>query len=62
VTLFKGEERIDQARSDNYGDFKFDRLEPESGAYRIEITAPGRAGKTVELELGESLNLGVIEV
>ena len=40
----------------------FDRLEPGSGAYRVEIAAAGRAGKTVELELGESLYLGVIEV
>lgn len=62
VSLFKGEERIGQAVSDNYGDFKFDRLEPGSGAYRVEIAAAGRAGKTVELELGESLYLGVIEV
>src|SRR5262249_28740432 len=48
--------------SDNYGDFKFDRLDENSGAYAVEIEAPGRAKKTVAAKLGESVNLGEIRV
>jgi len=46
--------------TDNYGDFKFDRLEENSGRYNIEITFEGHEKKTLELDLKESLNLGTI--
>jgi hypothetical protein len=48
--------------SDNYGDFKFDKLDENSGAYRIEIEAQGFAKKTVDATLGASLNLGEIRL
>jgi hypothetical protein len=48
--------------SDNYGDFKFDKLDENSGAYTVEIEAPGRAKKSVDAKLGESVNLGEIRL
>ena len=49
------------ATTDNYGDFKFDRLDEGSGRYTVEISGLGRK-KTVEAELGVSLNLGEIRL
>ena len=62
VRLMKGGRAVAETASDNYGDFKFDRLDENSGAYTLEIEAPGRAKKTVEARLGESVNLGEIRL
>jgi Fe-S-cluster-containing dehydrogenase component len=62
VRLLKDGALVAEQVSDTYGDFKFDRLPEGSGAYRIEIEAPGRARKTVEATLGESLSLGEIRL
>jgi hypothetical protein len=62
VRLMKDGAAVADTASDNYGDFKFDRLDENSGAYRIEIEAPGFAKKTVEARLGASLNLGEIRL
>ena len=51
-----------QTTSDNYGDFKFDRLDENSGRYVVEISAPGRPGRTIEAKLGASINLGEIRL
>jgi Fe-S-cluster-containing dehydrogenase component len=62
VRLMRGGTLIAETASDNYGDFKFDRLDENSGRYLIEISAPGRAKKTVEANLGASVNLGEIRL
>ena len=62
VRLVKGGHTLAETASDNYGDFKFDKLDENSGAYTVEIDAPGRARKTVEAKLGESVNLGEIRL
>ena len=49
------------ATTDNYGDFKFDRLDEGSGRYTVEVSALGRS-KTVEATLGESRSLGEIRL
>ena len=54
--------RSRESTSDNYGDFKFDRLDENSGAYVVEIEAQGRKKKTVEAKLGVSINLGEIRL
>ena len=51
-----------EATSDNYGDFKFDKLDENSGRYLLEISAPGRPKKTIEAKLGASVNLGEIRL
>ena len=62
VRLLKGGAMVVQGATDNYGDFKFDRLDENSGEYIIEISAAGRAKKTVTAKLGASINLGEIRL
>jgi Fe-S-cluster-containing dehydrogenase component len=59
VRLLKGDEVVAETTSDNYGDFKFDRLEPGSGTYMVEVAAKGRK-KSFQATLGTSMNLGEI--
>lgn len=61
VTLIKGpKETIDEATTNNYGDFKFDNLEENSGRYSLEIAYPGYKKQTLNIDLKTSMNLGTI--
>jgi Fe-S-cluster-containing dehydrogenase component len=60
VTLFKGAQKIGEVTTDNYGDFKFDNLEENSGKYAVEVVLSGREKKTVEVDLTVSRNVGTI--
>jgi Fe-S-cluster-containing dehydrogenase component len=62
VRLVKDGRVVAETVSDNYGDFKLDKLDENSGAYTVEIEAPGRAKKSVDAKLGESVNLGEIRL
>jgi Fe-S-cluster-containing hydrogenase component 2 len=62
VRLLKNGLLVEATTSDNYGDFKFDKLLENSGAYMIEIEAKGRPKKTVTATLGASINLGEIRL
>jgi Fe-S-cluster-containing dehydrogenase component len=61
VQLIRNEAIIATATTDNYGDFKFDKLDEGSGRYTIEVSALGRR-TSVKAELGESINLGEIRI
>ena len=62
VRLVRNGAIIAETASDNYGDFKFDRLEEGSGRYVVEVAAPGRGRKSIEVELGESTNIGEVRI
>ena len=62
VRLSKDGRNVAETTSDNYGDFKFDKLDENSGRYLIEISASGHANKTIEATLGVSINLGEIRL
>ena len=62
VRLLQGAAVVAETVSDNYGDFKLDRLDENSGRYVVEVSAPGRPTKTVEVDLGTSINLGEIRI
>ncbi len=62
VTLSKDGAQVAELVTDIYGDFKFDRLAEDSGAYAVEITADGHNPKSVPAELGASLYLGEIRL
>ncbi len=47
--------------TDNYGDFKFDKLDENSGRYTVQIFASGRT-KSIEATLGASISLGEIRL
>jgi Fe-S-cluster-containing dehydrogenase component len=61
VRLLKSGTKVTETTTDNYGDFKFDRLDENSGDYVVEISS-GRARKTVPAKLGVSINLGEIRL
>ncbi len=61
VRLMKDARMIAEIATDNYGDFKFDRLDENSGSYVVEV-AVGERRKTIEARLGESVNLGEVRV
>jgi Fe-S-cluster-containing dehydrogenase component len=62
VRLIKDGKTIAQMQTDNYGDFKFDRLDEKSGAYRVEIEAPGLPAKALDVTLNESVVLGEVRL
>jgi predicted aconitase len=61
VRLLKDGCVVAEALSDTYGDFKFDKLDEDSGKYVVDISANGRK-RTVETRLGASVNLGEIRL
>jgi len=62
ITLIKDSKKIGAAVTDNYGDFKFDNLEENSGRYLIEIDYTGFEKKTLEVDLKLSSTLETIFV
>lgn len=60
VLLIKDKNMIDEAVTDNYGDFKLDRLDEESGIYELEIQYEDYERKRLEVELKLSVSLGTI--
>ena len=62
VRLLKGTACVAETTSDNFGDFKFDRLGENSGAYIVQIEVDGRPKKVIEVQLGVSINLGEIRI
>jgi Fe-S-cluster-containing dehydrogenase component len=60
VRLIKADQILDQTRTDAFGDFKFDGLPPNSGAYRIGIFKKGERGTSIAVNLKTSISLGTI--
>jgi Fe-S-cluster-containing dehydrogenase component len=61
VRLTKDGEEIAETTTDIYGDFKFDGLDGDSGAYRVEISTDGK-NTALDAALGDSLYLGEIRL
>lgn len=61
VQLLKDGASVAVTTTDNYGDFKFDGLDEESGRYSVQVFVSGRS-KSVEATLGASVNLGEIRL
>jgi hypothetical protein len=62
VRLMKDNQVVAETTSDNFGDFKFDRLDENSGVYFVEVLAKGGTKKVIETKLGGSVNIGEIRV
>lgn len=62
VILSREGEELARARTDAFGEFRFDRLDPDSGAYELRFEAPEAGGRTLDVTLGDSTYLGVIEL
>ncbi len=61
VTLRCGGETLGTATTDAFGDFKFDALPKGSGPYAVDIASNERRA-VLNVQLGESVSLGVIEL
>ncbi|MBT5941345.1 MAG: oxidoreductase, partial [Rhodospirillaceae bacterium] len=59
VTLLQSDAEIAQADTDYFGDFRFEALEPGSGAYTIVINATGVAEKRIDVSLDDSYSPSV---
>lgn len=57
VVLSKDGKEVARTTTDNYGDYKFDGLPENSGAYVVEISAGG-ARKRIDANLTKSVSLG----
>jgi len=63
VSLVSGSQgRVALQTTDAFGDFRFDGLPADSGIYRLRILFDGRETVTGPIELGQSVNVGVIRV
>ncbi|MGJ5084418.1 4Fe-4S dicluster domain-containing protein [Bradyrhizobium sp. HKCCYLRH1065] len=61
VTLERGGTAVDTTTTDAFGDFKFDRLEPGSGRYRVRIEHTDSGSAAVDAVLADtSVALGAI--
>ena len=61
VRLLKDGALLAELATDNYGDFKFDKLDENSGRFTVEVSASGRK-RSVEATLGMSITLGEIKL
>ena len=61
VRLIKDGHTVARTTTDNYGDFKFDRLDDNSGRYTVEVVA-GDKTKMLDANLGTSVFLGEIRL
>jgi len=57
VELTKNSEIISEITTDIFGDFKFDKLEENSGKYKITISADGYSSTSIDVDLKESITL-----
>jgi Fe-S-cluster-containing dehydrogenase component len=53
---------IAETSTDAFGEFKLDGLEPGSGTYRVRIELDGVEAKQLDVELGESIYIGRIDL
>jgi hypothetical protein len=57
VTLLKNGQLVAQMLTDNYGDYKFDDLASDSGAYQLDFTYKEYQLKSTTIELVKSMSL-----
>ncbi|MDY6933184.1 MAG: 4Fe-4S dicluster domain-containing protein [Spirochaetota bacterium] len=60
VALLQDSRLIDELVTDNFGDFKFDRLDENSGKYVLEILYKDYDKRTMDVDLKTSVYLGDI--
>lgn len=51
---------VAKSETNNYGDFKFDHLDENSGSYGLEVTYPGYKKQKMDVEVKASVNVGTI--
>jgi len=63
VVLVRDGREVGRATTDVFGEFKIDRLPPNSGAYELRVSRGAGPGLSLKVDLGEdSLYLGVLKL
>ncbi len=62
IELLRNNEALAVTTSDNFGDFKFDGLQDNSGKYQIKISGEGFNAKVIDLELENSIYVGAVSL
>ena len=62
VKLYRDDKVIQECVTDAFGDFRFDGLEQNSGAYKVELVSEERGAQAIQVELAASINLGTIMI
>jgi Fe-S-cluster-containing dehydrogenase component len=62
VTLSRDGRALQTTKSDAFGDFKFDGLDPESGAYVVSAEASGKGRVEVQVDVSDSVALGQLKM
>lgn len=57
VVLMKKDRVVADIRTDVFGDYKFDNLDPDSGPYRLDFFYKDLEKKNIAVELGKSVSL-----
>lgn len=62
VVVLKNDKPVGDAKTDYFGDFKVDRIEPKSGSYKVQITHPQHGSALIDAIVEESNYLGIIRL
>jgi len=62
VSLLRAQKTVAETQTDDFGDFRFDNLDPRSGSYAVEIAHAGFGKRQIPVELDDSACLGVIDL
>ena len=62
MRLEKDGAALAETTTDAFGDFKFDRLEPDGSIYAVAVESDGHAPQRHEVTLTESVSLGEIRL
>lgn len=62
VTIVKPNQQTEETRTNLFGEFKFDSLEPGCGRYRVIASHPRFGTTSIDVDLGESRYLGAIRL
>jgi Fe-S-cluster-containing dehydrogenase component len=62
VTLRRGDATVGTATTDAFGDFRIDRLEPDSGTYTLTIEKEGLPSRTLDVAVTDSITIGTVRL
>ncbi len=62
VEVLKNDKPVGEAKTDFFGDFKVDRLDPKSGDYKVKISHPQHGSALINTTVDESVYLGSIQL
>ncbi|MEL7029248.1 MAG: 4Fe-4S dicluster domain-containing protein [Pseudomonadota bacterium] len=62
VKLFRNAEQVAETTTDEFGEFKIDNLEPDSGAHRVDVSHPEFGAGSASVDLKDSAYLGEIKL